>query len=174
MLTQDKQAGMVAGMVIGIDPGMKGGVAVLDHGGRFVGGMRMPSVLRGKRAMVETSAVDAFVRQYVGGDDISAIVLEAPNSMPGQGLQSTFTFGRFCGAVEGWAVGRGCAVQLVTPVVWKKHFALSRDKRASLDRARLEFGSHERWAVLANDGIAESALIALWWLQSLDKRNLLE
>lgn len=152
-------------MIIGIDPGVKGGVAVLSER-RLIGCMRMPMVTHGKRDLVATDALDAFLRQHVGRGMITAVVIEAPNSMPRQGLQSTFNFGRHCGSVEGWAIGKGCPVQLVTPSVWKKAFALSTDKRASLDRARLEFGPNERWNVLANDGIAEAALIALWWDKS--------
>jgi hypothetical protein len=57
-------------------------------------------------------------------------------------------------------------VNWVTPQKWKKHFSLSSDKAASLDRARLEFGASSLWTVKANDGIAEAALIALYWHRS--------
>lgn len=150
-------------VVVGIDPGISGGVSVLTWTGRFITGIRMPSVLMGKRAMVDTVALDALM---IGFENVRSVVIEAPNSMPKQGLQSTFNFGRHCGAVEGWAVSLRCPVRLVTPSVWKKFFALSSDKRASLDRARMEFGPDERWTVLANDGIAEAALIALWCVRS--------
>ena len=52
----------------------------------------------------------------------------------------------------------------VTPQVWKKYWGLGRDKRDSLDLARTKFGAGPDWGVLANDGIAEAALMASWYL----------
>lgn len=156
-------------MIIGIDPGMTGGIAMLSDSGEYLGGRRMPLVVDGKRKLVDGGLLNDFVynTRPVGVEGaLKRIVIEAPNSMPGQGLQSTFNFGRMCGAVETWATSRACPVTLVTPQVWKRSLTLigaGRDKRASLDKAVLEFGPDPLWQVLANDGIAEAALIALWW-----------
>jgi len=152
-------------MIIGIDPGKSGGVAVLDGAGRFVNGLRMPTIRHGKRELVDVSAIAHFVWMHVPAPRGTQhpVVIEQVGAMPGQGVTSMFNYGRHTGAVEGWATGTGRPVHWVTPAVWKKHFNLSKDKRASLDRARLEFGANPLWDVLANDGIAEAALIALWW-----------
>ena len=40
---------------------------------------------------------------------------------------------------------------------------LSSDKQASMDACKLHFEENRLWDVKANDGIAEAALIALWW-----------
>lgn len=153
-------------MLIGIDPGKTGGVALIGEGGEFLHGVRMPTVKHGKRDLVDPRAINEALLTVV--DDVGArgIVIEQVGAMPGQGVSSMFNFGRHTGAVEGWALGTGLPVSWVTPAVWKKHFGLSRDKRASLDRARLEFGDLKLWDVLANDGIAEAALIALWGLRT--------
>lgn len=153
-------------MIIGIDPGMTGGIAMLSDSGEFLGGQRMPLVVDGKRKLVDGGLLNDFVynTRPVGMEGaLKRIVIEAPNSMPGQGLQSTFNFGRMCGAVETWATSRACPVTMTTPGQWKKAMGLTKDKRASLDKAVLEFGPDPLWQVLANDGIAEAALIALWW-----------
>ena len=149
-----------AGVIIGVDPGKSGGVAMIDAGGRLVSGRRMPILKHGKRDLVDTAAL----YDWVDARQVDTIVLEQVSAMPGQGSVSGFNFGRHTGSVEGWALSNGCAVHWVTPGKWKKHFNLSSDKRASLDRARLEFGEDPRWQVLANDGIAEAGLIALWYL----------
>jgi hypothetical protein len=160
-------------MIVGIDPGMSGGLTALTDQGGWLGGIRMPLIQIGKRKMVDGHKFAQFVAQHwdeTDHDDSSeriTCVIEAPNSMPGQGLQSTFNFGRMCGAVE--ALGSIYSLQLVTPATWKKAFALTKDKRASLDRAALEFGRHKTWDVLANDGIAEAGLIALWYLRTMRK-----
>lgn len=149
-------------MIIGIDPGKSGGIAVVTARGAFVFGMRMPITKHGKRDLVDVRRIV----DEVGTRTLDRIVIEQVNAMPGQGVTSMFNFGRHTGAVEGWALGTGRPVSWVTPQVWKKHYGLSRDKRASLDRARFEFGDSDLWRVLANDGIAEAALVALWWLRT--------
>jgi hypothetical protein len=152
-------------MLIGCDPGRTGGIAVLDHLGRLVDGIRMPVLTHGRREIVDIKLVDQFVRENAGvlRGQQHPVVIEQVSSRPGQGVASTFNFGRHTGAVEGWAVSRGGPVNWVTPQKWKKYFSLSSDKAASLDRARLEFGASSLWTVKANDGIAEAALIALYW-----------
>lgn len=146
-------------MIIGIDPGKSGGVALIDEDRKIIDCLRMPTVRHGKRDLVDVMRLN----KRFGMHKVDAVVIEQVSAMPGQGVTSMFNFGRHVGAVEGWALSIGCPVHWVTPAVWKKTFGLSRDKRASLDRARLEFGDHKLWDVLANDGIAEAALIALWW-----------
>lgn len=148
-------------MIVGIDPGKSGGIAAVDMDGQFVRGMRTPLLKHGKRDLVDSAALDGFT-----AEDPAVIVIEQVSAMPGQGVSSMFNFGRHTGAVESWALTWQVPVQWVTPAKWKKDFSLTKDKRASLDRARLEFGSNPLWDVLANDGIAEAALIALWWLKS--------
>ena len=151
-------------MIVGIDPGKSGGIALIDMNGSLVDSQRMPILKHGKRDLVDTAAL----YDWLDARRASVIVLEQVNAMPGQGSVSMFNFGRHTGSVEGWALSQGCKVQWVTPQKWKKHFNLSKDKRASLDRARLDFGEDDRWKVLANDGIAEAGLIALWYLQQKD------
>jgi len=146
-------------MIIGIDPGKTGGVASIDRGGVIQQLTRMPLLQHGKRDLVDPAGLERFA-------DASCIVIEQVHAMPKQGVSSTFNFGRHVGSVECWALAQRLPVHWVTPAVWKKYFGLSSDKRASLDRARLEFGPRPLWDVLANDGVAEAALIALWWLRT--------
>ena len=140
-------------MIIGFDPGKSGGIAALDaNSGAYIDGIRTPILKHGKRDVVDTAAINDFIRR-VSSDDISDIVIEAVHAMPAQGVTSMFNFGRHTGSIEGWAVATGKPVNWVTP----------QNKRASLDRARLDFGAERLWEVLANDGIAEAALIARWF-----------
>ena len=53
----------------------------------------------------------------------------------------------------------------VSPSVWKKAFGLSSSKQASLDLAKLKFGNDKIWDIKSNDGIAEAALISLFWIE---------
>lgn len=152
-------------MIVGIDPGKSGGVAVLDDTGAFVGGIRTPLLQHGKRDLVNVRQINLWV-DTAHPVKVSHVVLEQVNAMPGQGVTSMFNFGRHTGAVEAYALFLGVPVTWVTPQKWKGFFNLSKDKMASLDRARLEFGDNALWRVKANDGIAEAALIALWFLRN--------
>ena len=152
-------------MIVGIDPGKSGGVAVLDDTGAFVGGIRTPLLQHGKRDLVDIRWIGSWVDNS-HPDRVSNVVLEQVSAMPGQGVTSMFNFGRHTGAVEAYALSLGVPVTWVTPQKWKGYFNLSKDKMASLDRARLEFGDHALWRIKANDGIAEAALIALWSLRN--------
>lgn len=153
-------------MIIGIDPGKSGGVAAVGAGGEWLGGMRMPTLKHGKRELVDVRRLAYWGLDVVASHGVLHIVIEQVSAMPGQGVTSMFNFGRHTGSVESWALQWNVPVHWVTPARWKKSFGLSRDKRASLDRARLEFGGDPLWDVLANDGIAEAGLIALWWRRS--------
>ena len=148
-------------MIVGIDPGKSGGIAAVGDNGKFIDGIRMPIIKHGKRDVVDTRKLTDWVGEISDGY-VDTIVIEQVNAMPGQGVTSMFNFGRHTGAVEGWALEFGKPVQWVTPRKWKAYYNLSKDKRASLDRAVLEFGWDKRWDVLANDGIAEAALLALY------------
>lgn len=152
-------------MIVGIDCGKNGGVAILSMQGELLGGMRMPLLQHGKRDLVDVFQIRANVAN-VSADEIDHIVLEQVNAMPGQGVTSMFNFGRHTGSAEAYALSTGKPITWVTPQKWKGYFGLSKDKMASLDRARLEFGNSPLWRVKANDGIAEAALIALWSLRN--------
>jgi crossover junction endodeoxyribonuclease RuvC len=167
------RAGHRGNSIIGIDPGLTGGIAVVSRDGSFVHGVRMPILLVGKRKMVDTFKLTQVRYEFCASSEEyrSPVVIEANNSMPRQGLQSTFNFGRHSGAVEGWAISTGHPLKLVTASQWKKYFGLSSDKRASMDRAALEFGRQPLWDVLANNGIAEAALIALWWARTSNQHG---
>lgn len=155
-------------MIIGIDPGKSGGIAVLSNDGTWYGGFRMPIMKHGKRDLVNIAAIDKRIVSFAEEtlETVNMIVLEQVHAMPGQGVSSMFNFGRHTGAVEGWAINMRCPMRWVTPQMWKKFFSLEKSKTAALDRARLEFGENNLWTVKANDGIAEAALIALWHIRS--------
>lgn len=158
--------------IAGIDPGLSGGWAVLSckEGAlpALVAGGRMPTLKQGSKTLVDASELYGQLTKPLPGPGLDAVVLETVHAMPRQGVSSTFTFGTAYGAAH--AVAQLSAVRLegVPPQAWKKHFGLSQDKRSSLDRAAAAFGRDAmvNWTVLANDGIAEAALMALWFYET--------
>jgi len=95
---------------------------------------------------------------------IALCVVERVGAMPGQGVASTFRFGRGAGVVDGVLGALGAPFQYVAPGVWKRHFGLLKKPK---DASRLM--ALERFPNCANElkrkrdhGRAEALLIAAW------------
>lgn len=148
--------------VLGVDPGQAGGLAIM-HGGRLVKGTRMPIVKIRSKAQVDARAVVQWWGDCPVPFDVA--VIEAVHAMPRQGVSSSFQFGRMLGGIEALVFSVGVPVHYVTPAVWKKAMGLSSSKQASIDAAKLLFGSaaDELLRHKADDGVAEAALIAAYW-----------
>ena len=58
--------------------------------------------------------------------------------------------------------------RLCRPAIWKKSMGLGPSKKESLDLARLKFGESDLWNIKSNDGIAEAALLTLFWLEKFN------
>lgn len=152
-------------MVVGIDAGQKGGVACLvDY--QFVDGMRMPTKKISGKDVTNAAAVwhriTAWVEEYQ--PDISVIGIEQVHAFSGQGVSSSFTFGRQFGKVEAACEMFSWPTHYVPPSVWKKAYNLSSNKQASIDAAKLRFGEaiDPYLRFKADDGVAEAALIAAY------------
>lgn len=155
-------------IVLGVDPGKSGGLALLRNQ-KFLDGIRMPLVKQGqKRDIVDPLAIERWINNTASPD---VVVIELVGAMPGQGVRSMFNFGRHVGVVEGLALASGLPINWSTPAAWKRRMGLSKDKWASLDAARFHFGDASRWGVLANDGIAEAALMALDWARHFGQQH---
>ena len=151
--------------VLGVDPGASGGLAIINSKTlKIVRGQRMPTYqLRGK-SVVSPDGVMAFADSV----DVEVAVIEQVHAMPTQGVSSAFSFGRLTGGIEAVAFLIAPRLEWVTPQVWKKHFGLSSNKQESIDAARLKFGSSYGWEKKADEGIAEAALIARWFIDKYD------
>mgnify|MGYP001485900698 CR=1 FL=1 len=149
--------------VFGIDAGQMGGLSIVSNEGGVIkleAAIRMPVLqLRNKKIVDARAVVDFFSSHF-----IDAVIIEAVSAMPAQGVASSFQFGRSFGAVEALSYTIGTSVNYVTPAVWKRAMGLSKSKQQSLDLAEIKFGPNPLWGVKRNDGIAEAALLCLWFL----------
>jgi crossover junction endodeoxyribonuclease RuvC len=151
-------------IILGIDPGAKGGLAVVEYKPGelpvILGGIRMPTIMERTKTLVDGNTILLWVKPW----HIDLTVLEWVSAMPKQGVTSSFSFGRATGAVETVARYKGDRVEWVSPAMWKNHFGLSKDKRASMDKAAHLFGESFEWTRKADDGIAEAALMTHWFV----------
>lgn len=147
--------------ILGIDPGQMGGLAVVDFDKGelpfFHDGLLMPLMIVNKKKALDISKVFEWLPPSI---DIG--VIEAVHAMPKQGVSSSFQFGRMFGAAETLLYDTDTQAY-VSPKAWKKFMNLSSDKGASMDLATRIFGTDEYWQLKKYEGIAEAALIAVYW-----------
>ncbi|MGY3366242.1 hypothetical protein ACVWZL_003367 [Bradyrhizobium sp. GM2.4] len=147
--------------ILGIDPGASGAIAFYfpDHPER-VAVEDMPL------AAGEVDAVNLAKRIAAMAPDI--VFLERVNAMPGQGVSSTFKFGRAYGVVIGVIGAAAIPLHLVTPGKWKGHLRLSSDKEEARALAlRLFPTCGDHFKRKKDHGRAEAALIARYGAESL-------
>lgn len=154
----------MSALVIGVDPGKSGAFAVL-LGGALVAIHDMP--VAGN--IVSPALLDELVHNHVdpmADPPYGVAVIEDVHAMPKQGVSSSFSFGRSLGVIEGVLAGNGFGLRYVSPAKWKKALGLSADKGASRRRACELWPHRAAWfARVKDDGRAEAALIAHWWIQ---------
>lgn len=146
---------------IGVDPGKKGGYAVIEQG---ISGQQTVEVYPW-----DDSEFVHKMRMLAEDDDIrnAGIIaaVEKVGAMHGQGVTSMFSFGRSLGFIEGVLSGCWISYQLVPPNVWKKSFSLiGKDKQASIETCKRLFPGINLLpsdkCKKDSDGMAESTLLA--------------
>lgn len=151
--------------ILGVDPGAFGALAFLDTESRELVVIDMPAVKvkRGPRAVTQVDAkgLAAAVRLHVTPD--THAIIERVHSMPGQGVASTFSFGRAAGIVEGVLAGFDIPFSLIPPQTWTKAMRLFGGKDGSRERAIELFPEQAHlFARKKDDGRADATLIACY------------
>lgn len=156
--------------VVGIDPGLTGGLALLDLGGPGIGArlVRTPSLMvrtrQHTRRQYDVPAMWRALCELTGDDPRTEVLvaLERSGARPNQGLASTWQTGVGFGLWHGLCAARQVAVVLVAPQSWKRHHGLlGTDKRASRLRAAERFPLLGPFSA-ADEGPAEALLLAAY------------
>jgi len=120
-------------LIIGIDPGQTGALAVLEKG-KVKALFDMPTSARlfGKGKQVDGYALSSWLLEHSSGHDVQ-VLLEAVSAMPGQGASSSmFRFGESVGVVLGVCGALQLPVAWIRPVAWKRAAGLiGKDKDAA-------------------------------------------
>ncbi len=127
-------------LILGIDPGITGGFAVIESDGAFVTAEDLPIIRDGRLGWIDASAFTSRLIEIRGGRELRATV-ERVHAMPLNGSQAAFSQGATLGSILASLQVLRVPIELVQPATWKKSHGLSKDKSASLDRARLMFPS---------------------------------
>jgi crossover junction endodeoxyribonuclease RuvC len=145
-------------LLIGVDPGLSGALAILSADGTVELVSDLPIVRDRSLAWVDGNELQSIILGALQGRPAAALV-ERVSSMPAQGIASAFQFGVGFGSILSVLQALHIRIELVTPAVWKRSLGLSKDKHASLHKARLLFPSAELH-LAKHDGRAEALLIA--------------
>lgn len=139
-------------LICGIDPGAAGGIAALGRDSAFVEAHRIPET---RMDLVELIAGyhGAILRAYV----------EQVHSFPGQGVVSSFSFGKGYGEILGIMTALRIPVVDVSPVKWKKALGLrftADDSKKDKKNASKELAQQWWPYIKVTHSIAEALLIA--------------
>jgi len=118
--------------IIGIDPGLSGGIAILDNS-KVVELFDMPVMPDGKKnkRQLNSALLVKLIKDNIKNLEDTVMVVEQVNAMPGQGVTSMFNFGQTFGAIKGICAALGIPIFLVRPAKWKKHFELINSSKDS-------------------------------------------
>ena len=124
-------------IIIGIDPGLSGGIAVIDNN-KVIDLFDMPVMADGKKnkKQLNSALLAKLIKESTSNTSESAVIVEQVNAMPGQGVTSMFNFGQTFGAIKGICATLELPIFFVRPSKWKKHFELiNSSKDASRTKA---------------------------------------
>lgn len=143
---------------VGIDPGQKGGIAVISASGEVLEVYRMPEF-----PCNIASIFEGIIKSY----DNPFVVMEKSQSMPKQGIAGAHSYGIHNGVLLGMIIMGKLPYHLVRPVMWKKLIlageADKSDKNTSIRICENLFPDVDLipgQLRKPHDGIAEALLIA--------------
>ncbi len=148
---------------IGIDPGKKGALAVIDT--------EAPAPV-----IAVPFSESGYLAELRGIDPGKSIVaLEKVAAMPGQGVTSMFNFGCGYGWLQGILEALRFPYELVPPQRWKRAFGVTSDKHTSIRAAQRLFPGVSLLASprcrIENDGMAEALLLAEYARRNLGRNT---
>lgn len=150
-------------VVVGADPGKKGGLARYD--GTILSVLEFPMV---GKFIVWPELMDLIELCLLPADHF---IIEKVGARPDQGTVSMFNFGYATGRLAGMFQGARIATTEVSPSVWKPAMKVKADKSTSVIRIMELFPKQTKDFIGPRggykDGIAEAALIAIYGYQKL-------
>lgn len=154
-------------IVIGVDPGKTGAVAVLDaRSMELLNVHDMPVLDNHVSADLLADIFSMIVQEHLL--DHLFVVIERVGSMPKQGVASSFNFGESYGIVQGVVAAEGMPREFVTPGKWKAAMGLrgsdkGKSRRKAIDRWPSWSDAFKR---VKDDGRAEAALLSAYYVEA--------
>ena len=162
---------MIGPRVLGVDPGISGGWAVVNGGGKLIVAGVFPTKIVKKNGK-NSYAIDGLaMASLIQATEATHAFVENVHSRPRQAGQ--FTFGLNTGLIHGLLYANGLEINLVSPASWKAVWGIKRGEDETKAQKKTE-ARHlvqnlypEQASVferVKDDGVAEAVLIALYGL----------
>lgn len=150
-------------VIMGIDPGYSGAIAVLGADGGVLKMHDMPVYYKeNNRKAIDIQAIKTIFLEQAP----KHVVIEQVASRHGDGPVGAFSFGAGYGILLGLLAGIGIPHTTVLPQVWKKDLSVPANKDEARARASQLLPLYSSfWLLKKHDGRAEAALIALYGLR---------
>ena len=160
--------------IFGIDPGLSGGIAILDDN-KIKEIFDMPVMSDGKKnkRQLNSALLAQLFKDNIKDMEDTVMIVEQVNAMPGQGVTSMFNFGQTFGAIKGISAALGLPIFFVRPAKWKKHFELiNSSKDASRTKAIEMYPSiAEKLSKKKDVNKSDAILIARFYSETKFKEN---
>ena len=136
--------------ILGIDPGMSGGMAII--------GIDSGQIIQVEKFKDKTlHDIAEVMDEWKEGFEIKLAMLELVHSMPKQGVSSTFKFGTSYGFLMGLLTALKVPYEQVTPQKWQKFLSCQSGGNKNVTKAKAQ----ELWpAEKITHAIADAMLIA--------------
>ena len=145
-------------MIIGIDPGVRGGLALLTDMGAVIETI----ALNGLKEKEVAYALSIW-RGLIGGKEPPSVWIEKVGYIKGDGAMVSFTFGAVFGLLRGLVLAQGWDIHYVYPQMWQAALSCMSggNKNVTKNRAIYLFPEYhaERKRGITHD-IADALLIA--------------
>lgn len=157
-------------VIIGIDPGKKGAIAILGEDGSLLDLYDMPLTAAGKEGRVDARKLAGMLQGRCG-----TAVIEKVGYVPGDGGLGAFSFGESAGAARGVIEALGFDTIFVRPQAWRKlHGLRGADKRVvgllaieMYPEAKVTTGRRNKAGEIGiKDGRTDALLIARYGLSN--------
>ena len=154
-------------MIVGIDPGLSGALAVLAPDGTLEALCDTPTLTlkttRGTRQEYDVPGMVSLLAPYTGSQ--AHVMVEESQAMPGQGVRSTWTTGYGYGLWLGVLAALEFPHTRIRPHVWKKAMGLKADKEQARGRA-IQLFPQADLRLRKHHGRAEALLLAYYGQQN--------
>lgn len=159
--------------VLGIDPGLSGGLSIIDEQLNLIACYHMPTIKAdGGKSRVCPKTINSILKEH----QIDLAIIEKVGARPGQGVVSMFNFGDSFGVARAIAEANCGQIVYARPQEWRGYQMLSGLSKEQIAEIAYEvfqaeeiYGRKNRSGNRAvKDGISDSLMIAKYGIRFLE------
>lgn len=147
-------------MIIGIDSGITGAIAIMRNSGTLLDCFDMPTLMDGKRRLIDVNSLKRTFSQA------TVVIIEKAQSMPGNGGVAMFNYGMSYGMILGLCEGLEIPIHPVHPATWKKAMLkdMPKGKDSSIIKV-LQLYPNLQFKRKKDHGMSDAILIGLYGIK---------